>query len=118
MLTSYTCPAPSPLRRYIGGWPERAAQLPAPVSAVLDVTCELPRTHHHKYLCLPTWDTQAPSAAAIQTGVDWALGHVEAGRPVYIHCAHGHGRSATVLAAVLLAQGKADSAESAVALMR
>lgn len=44
---------------YIGGWPEQAAWLPPVKPAVLDVTCELPRTYMDTaYLVLPTWDTQ------------------------------------------------------------
>jgi protein-tyrosine phosphatase len=37
---------------------------------------------------------------------------------VYIHCAVGHGRSATVAAAVLLARGLAANPREAVALLR
>jgi hypothetical protein len=44
--------------RYIGGWPEQADWLPAGQPSVLDVTCELPRTHNNHYLNLPCWDTQ------------------------------------------------------------
>ena len=34
--------------------------------------------------------------------MQWALQQRAAGRPVLVHCAHGHGRSATVLAAILI----------------
>jgi hypothetical protein len=178
-------------RLYIGGWPEQAGWLPADKPAVLDVTCELPRTAADSpYLVLPTWDTQgeaagagrleagccsipctsavmtdcrqqllwllvgpgsapptvclaaplplarcltpvcclfaplprfapaAPNTQQIQRGVDWAQEQLAAGQSVYIHCAHGHGRSATVLAALLIATGRAHSAEEAVELMR
>lgn len=60
----------------------------------------------------------APSPAAIQQGVEWVQRELAEGRSVYIHCAHGHGRSATVLAAVLIATGQSATAEQAVALMR
>lgn len=103
---------------YIGGWPEQATWLPAGQPSVLDVTCELPRTHSNHYLNLPCWDTQAPNAAQIQHGVEWTIRELGEGRSCYIHCAHGHGRSATVLAAVLIATGKAKTAEEAVAVMR
>lgn len=60
----------------------------------------------------------APNAAQIQQGVEWVAKELVEGRPCYIHCAHGHGRSATVLAAVLIATGQASTAEEAVGLMR
>eukprot|EP00879_Flechtneria_rotunda_P029300 GHRR01031644.1.p1 GENE.GHRR01031644.1~~GHRR01031644.1.p1 ORF type:complete len:164 (-),score=40.89 GHRR01031644.1:10-501(-) len=43
---------------FIGGWPEGANWLPPGQPSVIDVTCELPRTHDNRYLCLPCWDTQ------------------------------------------------------------
>lgn len=46
-------------RLYIGGWPEQPGWLPPVQLAILDVTCELPRTYMDtEYLMLPTWDTQ------------------------------------------------------------
>jgi len=46
-------------RLYIGGWPEQVDWLPHVKPAILDVTCELPRTYMDTaYLVLPTWDTQ------------------------------------------------------------
>jgi hypothetical protein len=48
---------------FIGGWPEQAAWLPPVQPAILDVTCELPRTFMESaYLMLPTWDTQGMPA--------------------------------------------------------
>jgi protein-tyrosine phosphatase len=60
----------------------------------------------------------APTAAAIDAAVRFVLRERAAGHSVYIHCAHGHGRSATVAAAALIAGGQASSADAAVALMR
>lgn len=60
----------------------------------------------------------APDTHQIQQGVDWAKEQLAAERSVYIHCAHGHGRSATVLAALLIATGQASTVEEAVEIMR
>lgn len=87
--------------------------------AVLDVTCELPlQLVPPAYLNLSVWDTHAPSVPQIEQGVQWALQQRSAGRPVLVHCAHGHGRSATVLGAILVAEGIAKGAADAEAIMK
>ena len=43
----------------------------------------------------------------IDRGVNWALEQRSAGRPVLVHCAHGHGRSLVVMCAVLVVNGQA-----------
>lgn len=60
----------------------------------------------------------APNADMIQQGIEWLQKEMSDDRPVYIHCAHGHGRSATVLSALLINNGQAKTAEEAVAIMR
>lgn len=45
------------------------------------------------------------SPARHADAVDFALKHRAAGRPVYVHCAHGHGRSVGVLCACLVMAG-------------
>ena len=88
---------------YIGAWPSEEKLVPTVQPAVLDVTCELPlQVLPPAYLNLAVWDTHAPTPAQIEQGVKWALQQRAAGRPVLVHCAHGHGRSATVLAAILI----------------
>ena len=66
----------------------------------------------------PRRDTPAPTLAQIEEGVQWALQQKAAGRPVLVHCAHGHGRSATVLAAILIAEGRVQGVAEAEALMK
>src|SRR5262249_39640038 len=67
------------------------------------------------YLCLPTLDNTAPEEGAVREMVAVLAGTTSA---VYIHCAAGHGRSATVAAAVLLARGLASDVKEAEALLR
>lgn len=47
----------------------------------------------------------APTVEQIDGAVDWALAQKAAGLGVYVHCAHGHGRSNVVLSALLIAAG-------------
>lgn len=102
----------------IGGWPHRADRF-LDWPAVIDVTCELPRRGPERpYLCLPTWDATAPTVEAIERGVAFALEWRRAGLPVLVHCAHGHCRSATVLAAALVAAGEFATWEAAVSHLR
>ena len=45
--------------------------------------------------------------AQIDAGVKWALEQRAAGRPVLVHCAHGHGRSLVLMCAILVVSGRA-----------
>jgi hypothetical protein len=72
--------------------------------AVLDLTSEFQecaRLRGTHYLCLPTMDHSAPTQARLRAGVDFIAANRRK-RIVYVHCALGHGRSATVVAAWLL----------------
>ncbi|KFM23827.1 Uncharacterized protein YnbD [Auxenochlorella protothecoides] len=103
---------------YIGAWPSEEALVPAAQLAVLDVTCELPlQVAAPAYLALPTWDTHCPTVEQIEAGVAWSERQVAAGRGVLVHCAHGHGRSAAMLAAILIARGDAADVAGAVAML-
>lgn len=53
--------------------------------------------------------TTGPSEQQLEEGVNWALKHVASGQKIMVHCAHGHGRSAALLCAILLATGEASS---------
>ncbi|GAX73962.1 hypothetical protein CEUSTIGMA_g1412.t1 [Chlamydomonas eustigma] len=103
---------------YLGGWPRNTKDLPPGRPSVVDVTCELPRTHNHKYAMFPVWDTRAPTLQQLDQAVEFSLHEAAEGRPVFIHCAHGHGRSATVMAACFLESGKAASVEQAINMMK
>jgi atypical dual specificity phosphatase len=51
-----------------------------------------------EYLWLPVFDAFPPTLEQIQQGVTWIEQQLQAGRAVYVHCAAGVGRSATLLA--------------------
>lgn len=88
---------------------------------VLDLTCEFTESHDLRqrpgYRCLPVLDGVPPSVAELQSAVAWLVEQLDAG-PVYVHCALGRGRSATVVAAYLLQAGLAEDVAAAVASIR
>ncbi len=74
--------------------------------AVIDCTCELQRTHSNPYyLNLPCWDTNPLTMEQMKAGVSFGMEHRAAGRGLLVHCAHGHGRSAMLVAAILVEAG-------------
>jgi hypothetical protein len=83
--------------------------------STLDLTCEfaeLKCLRECSYLCIPLLDTAAPTSDQLTQGAEWLVEREKEG-PVYIHCAMGHGRSATFVAAWLLITGQAQSPEEA-----
>lgn len=93
-------------------------ELPPGTELVVDLTCELaePRVIRQKnYRCLPTLDGFAPDQQQFVSLVREIAAHP---KPVFIHCAAGHGRSATLAAAVLLARGSVGDLAGAEALLR
>lgn len=51
-----------------------------------------------EYLWLPVTDASPPTLEQIQQGMAWMQRQMEAGRTIYVHCAIGVSRSATLLA--------------------
>lgn len=94
-------------------------KLPEDTALVVDLTAEFvepARTRaRFPYLCLPTLDGTAPAAADLAALVDEVAAHPG---PIYVHCAAGHGRSAMVAAAVLVARGLAADLDDAEARMK
>jgi hypothetical protein len=89
--------------------------------AVLDLAAELPESRPLRelanYRSLPVLDATAPSREQLCDAVEWLKQHVASGL-VYVHCALGHGRSATVAAAYLIAVGLAPDPKAAVKHLR
>ena len=104
-----------------GIWLGRRAfvnELPKNISLIIDLTAEFPEPPNvisgKTYICIPTLDTSVPHELVFQklihTICSWQGN-------VYIHCALGHGRSATVVAGVLLAKGLVDNLNQAEKLL-
>jgi hypothetical protein len=86
----------------------RLHELPPSVAIVVDLCADLPEAPgvatRQAYLSLPALDATAPPPAQIAAAVETMLA---AGGPAFIHCAFGHGRSATLAAALLVHRGDA-----------
>lgn len=96
-----------------------ANELPDDIIMIVDLAAEFPAPINvesvAEYLSCPTLDNSAMDLKLLQKSVN-SITACRGG--VYVHCAQGHGRSATVVGAVLLARGVAGNTEEAVALMK
>lgn len=95
-------------------------ELPAQIDLIIDLTCEFPEPSNFisnkEYICHPTLDADAPTPDILQD-----LAKTMGDRPdrnIYVHCALGHGRSATVVAAYLLTTKQVTSVEEAIAFLK
>lgn len=93
-------------------------ELPAGVGLIVDVAAEFAEPTSALARCdyrsFPILNYSAPRPAALQA-LAAELRDYPGG--LYIHCAQGHGRSATVAAAILLARGLAKTPEEAEAMV-
>jgi len=90
------------------------------VSAVLDVSdtfSEAGPFLELAYCHLPVLDLTAPTSAQLTDAVTFIERHVGSG-VVYVHCKIGYSRSAAVVAAWLMASGRAGSIEDAISHLR
>jgi protein-tyrosine phosphatase len=92
---------------WVGRRPRRH-ELPPGIAIVVDLCAELPAgpgvAEGRRYLAIPTLDATSPTPEQIARAVDAMLA---AGGSAFVHCAFGHGRSATVAAALLIRRGDA-----------
>jgi hypothetical protein len=90
-------------------------------TAVLDLACEFSEVsglrNVARYYSLPILDATAPGLAHLRQAVGFLADTVPSGR-VYVHCALGHGRSATIVMAYLLAVGEVADIRSGLARLR
>jgi hypothetical protein len=96
-----------------------ADALPPGTRVVVDLTSEFPASaairSGRDYHSLPALDTSVPRYADF----DRLARHIAAHQgPIYVHCAAGHGRSATFAAAILIARGEARDVGEAEARLR
>lgn len=86
----------------------RAHELPEGIAIIVDLCAELAEApgvaDGRTYLAIPTLDATSPTPVQIARAVDAILATKGA---AFIHCAFGHGRSATVAAALLVRRGEA-----------
>ncbi|MBX2802849.1 MAG: dual specificity protein phosphatase family protein [Myxococcales bacterium] len=91
------------------------------VCAVVDLCAELPRSRlwsgDEVLLMVSVLDAMAPSQAQLAQAVSFIDAHLHQG-PVLVHCALGRSRSATVVAAWMLARGHCGTVAEAEAALR
>jgi hypothetical protein len=109
-------------RRPLRGDTEREDR--AAIDGLVDLCVEFPPSAPvygvaaDDYLSIPALDGTAPSLDDLKHAVAWLEEKLAAGRKVLVHCAAGHGRSATIVACLLIARGLAVDADSAERLMK
>lgn len=74
---------------------------------VIDLTVEFPErciSRTKNYLLVPTWDGVPPTPFQLESAANFAVNSKKDG-DVLIHCAHGRGRSTTMMCAALVKAG-------------
>jgi len=91
-----------------------------PAHQILDLTSEFPEAaplRARAYSNVPMLDGVAPTIAQLSEAVNILRASMRMG-PTFVHCALGHGRSATVAVAFLLTEGYATTVDDALHLVR
>lgn len=100
---------------FLGRWPRADDLNGCSPAAVLDLTAEFSAAKTRRgrsYRNVPILDLTTPEPAALHAAVEFIEKHINAG-PVYVHCALGLSRSATVVAAWLVRSQRVANAEAA-----
>jgi protein-tyrosine phosphatase len=94
-------------------------EIPTNFDLIVDLTAEFPRSkfvlQNRTYWCLPTLDASIPSTISFDELVEKIVSWPGC---CFIHCANGHGRSATLVAAILIRKGMAKDSNEALEIMR
>ena len=101
-------------------WKDKERLKALSIEGVVDLTAEFAAESYVReldYHALPTFDETPPSVEALKEVANWIESRQEKG-PLLIHCARGHGRSATVVAAWLLLTGRCSTVAEAEELMQ
>lgn len=92
------------------------------IDAILNLCWEFPgpSTSGRSPECghVPILDGAPPTDRQFDEAVRWVAARRAEGRHVLIHCAQGHGRTATITAAVMVRLGLAEDADDALARIR
>ena len=103
---------------------ERDVLRAAGIDAVLNLCWEFPalsgiaRDARFEAIRIPILDGAAPTDCQFDEAVRWVASRRAEGRTVLIHCAQGHGRTATLASAVLVRLGMAGNLGDALAMVR
>mmetsp|Transcript_12139 Transcript_12139/g.27259 ORF Transcript_12139/g.27259 Transcript_12139/m.27259 type:complete len:290 (+) Transcript_12139:35-904(+) len=91
---------------YVGGC--HSNELNKDWGAVIDLTVEFPEgciNNTRAYLSMPTWDGVPATPEQLEEAAAFAVKESKLGGDVLVHCAHGRGRSTTVMCACLVKAG-------------
>ena len=95
-----------------------AHELPAGTRLVVDLTSEMSvprrvRDGVRRYICVPALDRGVPDESVARQALDRIDEVAREGGGVYIHCAQGFGRSASLVAAILIRRGECRDVDDA-----
>lgn len=97
---------------WLGGrYADKVKGLPRRFSGIVDLTCELPerlRNETDEYKLVAVWDGSPPLLEAVEEAAEFCVASRRNGH-VLVHCAHGRGRSTTIMCAALVKAGKFDN---------
>jgi protein-tyrosine phosphatase len=119
-ISAYTRITPATLMGRRPNKREAARLLKAGITAVLDLSAELPEVGALRalnYLCVPILDLTAPTPEQLDLAARFISAEAESGQ-VYVHCKIGYSRSAAAIAAYLLFSQQADTVTDAIALVK